>query len=177
MDNSFIAYLQRLELISFFSGYSLIYTISTFITANRPLKILSGRFALLLPMAYAIVGALYLGFILDKLFPDYSITNIKLVIQQPYLIIFGLLANLFWIPAIAKKKVWSLIHSLFFVCFLVKDLFLQFITPSADNNLVRNDMKMYAVSILLNAVALLIVILGSFLFSRYKNVLSTKITQ
>jgi len=169
MDDIFFAYLQRLELMAFFSGYPLLYAVTLFIAENQQLKNnFKSRIVSLLPFAYALVGTLYLGLQLKNLYPDYSIENIKLTMQQPYLKIWGLLAILFWIPAIAKKPILSLLHSLVFFFFLVRDLFLQLSASSADKNIVRNDMKIYTDSLLLNLGAFALIVLLSFLFTHYK---------
>lgn len=168
MDNSFFAYLQQIELMAFFSGYPLIYAVTLFIAGNQPLKNnFKSRIVSLLPFAYALVGTLYLGLQLKNLYPDYSIENIKLTMQQPWLIIWGLLSILFWIPALGKKTVLSLIHSLVFFFFLVRDLFLQLSASSADKDIVRNDMKIYTDSLLLNLGAFALIVLLSFLFTHY----------
>ena len=169
MDDIFFAYLQRLELMAFFSGYPLLYAVTLFIAENQQLKNnFKSRIVSLLPFAYALVGTLYLGLQLKNLYPDYSIENIKLTMQQPYLKIWGLLAILFWIPAIAKKPILSLLHSLVFFLLLVRDLFLQLSASSADKNIVRNDMKIYTDSLLLNLGAFALIVLLSFLFTHYK---------
>ena len=169
MDNNFFAYLQQLELMAFFSGYPLIYAVTLFIAGNQQLKNnFKSRIVSLLPFAYALVGTLYLGLQLKNLYPDYSIGNIKLTFQHPWLIIWGLLSILFWIPALGKKTVLSLIHSLVFFFFLVRDLFLQLSASSADKNIVRNDMKIYTDSLLLNLGAFALIVLLSFLFTHYK---------
>ena len=169
MDNSFFAYLQQLELMAFFSGYPLIYAV-TFYLAGRPQEKnnFRSRIGALLPYAYALVGTLYLGFQLKKLYPDYSIENIKLTMQQPWLITWSLLSILFWIPALGKKTIFSLIHSLVFFFILIRDIFLQ-LFASSDKSMVRNDMSVYSNSLLLNMGALTLVILLSFLSARYKN--------
>jgi len=169
MDDIFFAYLQRLELMAFFSGYPLLYAVILFITGNQQLKNnFKNRTVSLLPFAYALVGTLYLGLQLKNLYPDYSIDNIKQAIQQPYLVSWGLLSILFWIPVLGKKKVLSLIHSLVFFFFLVRDFFLQLSVSSADKNIIRNDMKIYTVSLLLNLGAFALVVILSFLFTHYK---------
>jgi len=124
------------------------------------------RIVSLLPFAYALVGSLYLGLQLRKLYPDYSIENIHRTIQQPYLMIWGLLSILFWIPVLGKKPVFSLLHSLVFFFLLVKDLFSQLSAPYKDN--MRNDMNVYTVSLLLNLCAIAILLLISFLYSQYR---------
>lgn len=174
MDNSFFAYLQQLEMMTFFSGYPLIYAIILFIARNqqsdsyRIKNNFKSRVVSFLPFAYALMGTLYLGLQLKNLYPDYSIENIKLTMQRPYLITWGLLSILFWIPALGKKTVLSLIHSLVFFFFLVRDLFLQLSASSADKSIVRNDMKIYTISLLLNLGAFALIVLLSFLFTHQK---------
>jgi len=151
MDDSFLASLQKLEAMAFFSGYALVYTVAHFLFANHVLKRpFIGRAVSFLPFSYALLGTLFLGFQLKKLYPDYSFEHIRLTIQQPYLLIWGLLSITFWIPAVSKRAVLSLIHNFIFFYFLASDLFIQLITPSADNNIIKNDMKVYAASIILN---------------------------
>jgi hypothetical protein len=169
MDTSFFKYLQQLELMVFFSGYPLIYAVTLFVAGSQQLKNnFKSRIVSLLPFAYALVGTLYLGFQLKNLYPGYSIENIKRTIQAPYLIIWGLLSILFWIPAAGKKTVLSLIHSLVFFFFLVRDLFLQLSALPVNRDMVRNDMKIYTGSLLLNLGAFAFIVLLSFLFSHYQ---------
>jgi hypothetical protein len=168
MDNSFLAYLQRLELIGFFSGYPLIYTIALFVAGNQRLKkSFINRVAPLLPFAYALAGTLFLGFELKKLYPGYSLEHIKESVQHPYLVVWGLLSILFWIPALSKKIVFSLLHSLVFFFLLVSDIFVQLFSH-ADSDIVKNDMKVYTSSLLLNLCTLAFLALLSFLFTSYK---------
>ncbi|HEY2582376.1 MAG TPA: hypothetical protein VGI43_11250 [Mucilaginibacter sp.] len=169
MDNSFFVYLQQLELIAFFSGYPLIYTGIIFVAGNLRLKNnFISRAVSLLPFAYALTSTLFLGFELKKISPDFSLENIKHTIQLPYLTIWGLLSIFFWIPALSKKKVLSLMHGLVFFMIIVKDLFFHLTDPSLDSNIVRNDMKVYLSSIILNLGAFITISLISFLYTCYK---------
>lgn len=169
MNDSFSEYLHRLELVAFFSGYPLIYFLVFFIAGNQPSESkLKGKLFSLLPYAYALVGTLYLGLQLRNLYPVYSMQNIKQVFQPAYLVCWGLLAMLFWIPVMAKKPVLSLLHSLVFFYFLARDIFFQLLAHAADENIVRNDMKLYTVSLLLNVGGLITITLIHFLFSRFK---------
>lgn len=167
MDDSFLAYLQQLELIAFFSGYPLIYTIVLVIAGNKESRTrIKNSFVSLLPYAYALIGTLYLGFLLKNLYPDYSLKGISQYIHHPFLVGWALMAILFWIPALAKRPLLSLIHSLVFLFLLVKDLF-----PSGvdtDKFVIRNDMKLYADSLLWNLAAFAAVALIYFLISRLK---------
>jgi len=169
MDNSFLAYLQQLELIAFFSGYPLLYAIVVFAAGNQAdSNNYKARAVKLLPYAYALVATLFLGFQLKKLYPDYSAAHLKLSMQHPWLVIWGLMAILFWIPALAKKKSLSLIHSLAFFFFLARDLFTQLFASSSNNDLVRNDMRIYTNSLFLNLAAFALLMLTAFLFTWYK---------
>lgn len=150
MDNSFFIYIERLELIAFFAGYPLIFFAVRVIAAWLHAKgITRINIAALLPVAYAIVGLLYLGLQLKNLYPDYSFENIKLATADPYLKTWALLSLLFFIPFLAKKPMLSLLHSLVFFYFVVKDFFRHFFLP-ADNNFLQNDMHMYSRSLLIN---------------------------
>lgn len=169
MDSAFFDYLQRLEMMAFFSGYPLIYAVAFLIAGNRQSKTsIIRKTVSLLPFSYALVGTLFLGLQLKNLYPDYSIENIKLTTQEPYLKIWGLLSLLFWIPALGKKPVLSLLHSLVFFFFLAKDLFLHAFQSSSDKNIIRNDMKVYSDSIILNLGAWAVVLLIYYLVIRFK---------
>ena len=165
MGNSFFEYLQQLELLAFFSGYPLLYAVILFIAGNKRSKNnFKSRMASVLPFAYALIGTLYLGLQLKKLYFNYSSGNVKQMMHLPYLMIWGLLSILFWIPSVSKKKVLSLIHSLVFFFFLLKDIVLQF-ASSADENILKNDMRIYTISLLLNVGAFVLMLLLSLLIS------------
>ena len=166
MDSSFFEYLQKLELLAFFSGYPLVYAIVFFIAGNKKSKNnFITQMVSNLPLGYALVGTLYIALQLKNLFPGYSIQNIKAAIHQPWLIIWALLSIFFWIPALAKRKFLSLLHSIVFFFILLFDLFLQL----SSSSIVKNDMNVYTVSLLLNIGAVLLMVLLSYLFTRNKN--------
>lgn len=167
MENSFFAYLQQLELMTFFSGYPLLYTLILFIAGNKKLRDnFRNRMIKVLPFSYALVGTLYLGLELKNLYLSYSLGNVKQIMLHPYLMIWGLLSILFWIPAISKKKELSLIHSLVFFFFLVKDVISQL--GSSDKYMLGNDMRIYTISLLLNLGAFFFLLLLSFLLFQNK---------
>jgi hypothetical protein len=169
MNETFFTYLQRLESIAFFSGYPLIYTIVYFIAGNKPSKNkVKGKIFSLLPFSYALVGTLYLGLQLKNIYTDRSVENLEYIVGQPWLVGWGVLAMIFWIPAIAKKPVLSLLHSFVFFFFILKDLFFQLPAFEADENVIRNDMKLYTDSLLLNIGCLVTVTLIYFLYRRLK---------
>ena len=165
MDGSFLAYLERLEMLAFFSGYPLVYYAVLFLGGHKNTNQNSGnRFLPLLPLVYALLGTLYFGLMLKNIYPDYSAEHIRLKMQQPLLIAWGFSAILFWIPAIRRKPQISLLHSLVFFFFLAKDISFHLIGFSTDEHIVRNDMKIYTVSIVLNLAALAIISIFYFLF-------------
>jgi hypothetical protein len=169
MDSSFFEYIQQLEKMAFFSGYPLIYAIVFLIAGDKQLRTgYKKRIITILPYAYALVGTLYSGLQLKNLYPDYSLENIRLILTQPYMTIWALLSMLFWIPAIGKRSVLSLIHSFVFFFILVKDLTSYLLHYSTDNNVVKNEMKIYTDSLLLNLASVVIVSLVFFLLIRIR---------
>jgi hypothetical protein len=167
MDDSFFLYLDRLELMAFFSGYVLIYLIIRSLgDAERIKKVTKINISSLLPCAYALVGILYLGLQLKNLYPDYTWAHIAAANPEPYLKIWGLLSILFFIPALNKKPVFSLLHSLVFFFFLAKDIALHFI-QSTENDVVKNDMKIYTISLLINLAAFIFILLVYFFYTRF----------
>jgi hypothetical protein len=164
MDNSFFDYIERLEIMGFFVAYPLVYLLVNSILAgsqNEKLK----KIPLLLPYGYALVGILFLGFQLKKLYPDFSFEHIQSNTGLPYLKIWALLSLLFWIPVLSKKTYLSLLHSFVFFFFLLKDLYL--ITfKTIDKTVVQNDMRVFTDSLLLNHGAFFIILFSYLVFNR-----------
>ena len=168
MEDTFFAYLHRLELLAFFSGYPLLYAVIVFIAGKERSKTtIKGRIVSMLPYGYALVGSLYLGLQLKNLYPDYSFKNIELTMEDPFLISWGLLSILFWIPTLSKKPVLSLLHSLIFFFFLARDLFFHSFYQ-VDKMVVGNNMNIYTNSLLINMAAFAFIVLISYLFIRRK---------
>jgi hypothetical protein len=155
INNSLSIYISQLQLIAFFAGYPLIYTLVNFLTTERQGKkpFLPRSCVALLPFAYALIGTLFIGLLLKNMSPDFSIRNIAEQFPAPYWEVWGILAVLFWIPALSKKPVFSLLHSLPFFLILLKD-FMQ--TSIFGRFVIENDMKMYTISLLLHTGALII---------------------
>jgi len=170
MDFAFFDYLERLEMMAFFSGYPLIYAIVIFIAGKQKQNTtIKSKIVSLLPFSYALIGTLFLGLQLRNLYPDYSLENIELSVQLPYLKIWALFSLLFWVPIIARKTVLSLLHSLVFFFFLARDLFLHTFQSTADNNIVRTEMKIYSDSLILNLGAFLVILLTYFILNRIRS--------
>ena len=168
MGNSLFAYLQQLEIMAFFLGYSLLYAIILVFAGNKESgNNFKNRLVSALPLSYALVGTLYLGLQLKNSYLSYSSGNIGLAIHHPYLMIWGLLSILFWIPSFRKKEVLSLLHSLVFFFILVKDIIMQ-ISSSVDENILKNDMRIYTVSFLLNLATFILMVIISFVVPQNK---------
>ncbi len=169
MGNSIFIYVEQLEMLAFFSGYPLVYYLVRFLTRNTSFKNIRGAVLVsILPFAYALIGTLYLGLQLKNLYPDYTIENVRHRIQQPYLVIWALLSILFWIPSLPKRQILSVLHSLVFFFIIVKDLFFQLTGITSDRDIIRNDMKIYTVSIFLNLAAFILILLSFLIPFRKK---------
>ena len=169
MFDSIFAYSEWVELETFFSGYLLVYAIVYLAGSNQPVTgFVKTTLLPKLPLAYAFAGTLYWGLQLRNAYPDYTIDHLTAGIQLPYLKIWGLLSVLFWVPLLRKKAAFSLLHSSVFFFLLIKSFYLEFFTSSGGNDMARNNMKIYSVSILLNLAALILVTLISMLIARFK---------
>ena len=158
MNESLIEYLQRLELLAFFSGYPLVYAVVVYFFRNRPAT------ANLLPVAYAITGTLYVGLQIKNLYPRFAVAEL----QHPLLVLWACLSLLFFLPVLSKKKYISLLHSLVFFYFLVKDIFLQLFSSATDRHVLQNDMKIYTDSLLVNVVGFILSYILHIFFIRVK---------
>lgn len=164
MGTEFFFYVERLELMAFFSGYPLLYALVNVLAAQQKPGHFLVSLKMLLPYAYALTGVLFLGLVLKNMYPDYSLANISAQFKNSWLRVWGLLALLFFIPFFAKKPVLSLLHSLVFFFFLIKDL----IVPNAEAafaDVVKNDMKIYTDSLILNCISLTVIVV-IYLFIR-----------
>ena len=168
MGNSFFAYIRLMELMAFFSGYTLLYAVTFLIFGNQQSKNNFNRMMVsLLPSSYALIATLYSGLQLKYLFHDVVSGNIKSIMGQPFLAIWGIIAMLFWIPAVARRTSLSLMHSLLFFFFLVRDLYRHFFA-SADKDILRNDMKIFTLSLLLNLATFGLILLIFYVITLIK---------
>lgn len=162
-------YIEWVELESFFSGYLLVYAIIYLVASNRfvsnfvKIKVLPN-----LPLAYALVGTLYLGLQLKNEYTHYPINYFVTDIQFSYLKIWGLLSIFFWIPVFHRKAIFSFLHNLVFFFLLMRSFYSQLLMPSAGNNPTANNIKIYTASILLNMIAVVLITLISLLIARFK---------
>lgn len=176
MENSFFVYLQRLEIIVFFSGYPLIYALVRLLASKQlSKKIPSGTFIALLPYGYALIATLFAALQLKNFYQFYTGENSSAVfLHHPFLMTWSFLAILFWIPALAKRPVLSLLHSFVFFLLLLRGLFFQTFWPANDNSLLRNDMKLYTTSLLLHLAAQAMVLVVFIIINSLKKSKGTK---
>jgi len=169
MGGHFFAYIEQLELQSFFSGYPIVYMLVMFVAGFRKTKVFnyfeSNRS--LLPRAYALTGTLYLVFELHKWYSDYSATHLISASHTPYLLLWALSSILFWIPLLSKKAVISFVHSLPFFLLVLKDIFLR-MNATVSQEDVRNSMITYTFSIILNLITLSLVFFVNLLAGWYR---------
>ncbi len=154
--------------MAFFLGYSFLYSIVVVFAGKKESENnFKNRVVTVLPLSYALVATLYLGLQLKNLYLSYSSGNTIMAIHHPYLMVWAVLAILFWIPLFRKKEVLSLLHNLVFFFILIKDILMQ-ISSSVDENILKNDMRLYTVSFLLNLAAFIIMALLYFFFLQNK---------
>jgi hypothetical protein len=167
MDSLF-RYAQWIELETFFSGYVLVYALIYLIAVNiNSTSLIKSRVLPRLPLAYALVATMFWGLQLKNEYPDFTLGNFYSPnAGYPWLLAWGALSILFWIPALRKKHVFTLLHSFVFFVLLMRDLYLQTSGAGSDESLRNNDLKIFSASVGLNIVSLLAT-LTFFYFSRH----------
>ena len=161
---------ERLEMLAFFAGYPLVFYVIHFL-AGKALQrsVYKNRALYLLPLTYALLGTLYWGLQLRNWYPDYQIKNIVSNTHYIYSKIWALLAIVFWMPFFFKRPFLSVLHSLFFFFLLLHDILSQLVFHDQDIYTLRNEMKVYTVSLLLNVFSLIIISMFYFLISYLRN--------
>ena len=153
MGESLLAYIQRLELIAFFAGYPLVYSMVHFITnlrsgnASRRL----GKPVALMPYAYALTATLFLGLVFREMTTNHQENSDLSSFPIHYLRLWGILATVFWIPALSRRPVYSLLHSMVFFVLWLLDIIKGMIAANGKE-IVGNDMKIYTDSLILNSI-------------------------
>ena len=163
-----IAYFQQLEIMAFFSGYPLLYHFILSISGKPGIRTLfKKRLIKLLPITYAITATLYFGLQIRNLYPDISIKHLFTEVQSPLLVTWGMIAIFLWIPFFLKRPVISVLHSWVFFLLLLKDIVIQLLSDG-DRDVIRNDMKVYFDSILLNSGIFILLLFVLLIISRIK---------
>ncbi len=160
MENDLIVQMAKLELLVFFSGYALIFAIISLLTDIKSLKPTSliVRLYRLLPLSYAFVGALFLGFVLKSGYENAQFSQVTHLFDVSPLQIIGLLSLLFFIPVFRKLPILSLLHSLIFFFLILKDLVL-YLKEAINTEVIKNDLNILLISISLNGCTLGVVYL------------------
>jgi hypothetical protein len=157
---------ERLEMFAFFAGYPLVFYVVYFFAGKKLRQpVQKNRAIYLFPLTYALLGTWYWGLQLRNWYPDYQIKNIVSSTYYIYSKIWALLAIIFWIPFFFKRPFLSVFHSLFFFLLLLRDIFSQLLFHDQDIYTLKNEMKVYTVSLLLNLFALFVVSLFYLLIS------------
>ncbi len=174
MDNSFFAYLQQLEILVFFSGYALIYLFIRQLGNSASFGVnFRKRIVAALPYAYALTGTLFLGFELKNISTDFSAAHMLERIQQPFLFSWGLLSLIFWIKPLNRFSWISLIHSLVFLFVIFRNILVNISAVSGDDSVLKNNMRVYSISLLLNLATLIVIYFLSFLIKAKPGKLSS----
>jgi hypothetical protein len=161
---------ERLEMLAFFAGYPVVFYV-VYVFARKKLQqpVPKNKAIYLLPLTYALLGTLYWGLQLRNWYPDYQIKNIVSNTYYIYSKIWALLAIIFWIPFFFKRPFLSVFHSFFFFFLLLRDIVSQLLFHDQDIYTLKNEMKVYTVSLLLNLFALMIVSMFYFLIRYLKS--------
>ena len=160
--------IQRFELLAFFSGYPVIYTVVT-IVSGFGLKGVSAKLQKvpnLLGAAYAMVGTIFLFFLFWPAFhvQPFRVANGSIVALR----VWAMLAVLFWLPRLRKLPISSLLHSLIFFGLIVLDIIAGGSSLSGRDQ-IGNDMRLFTISLLLNAATFSIVLLIVFIRGIIRN--------
>jgi hypothetical protein len=170
MGNDFLAYMQHFEMLTFFSGYPLIYAVMNYLSGkNHVSSYIGAKIFSLLPFAYALMGTLYLGLQLKNFYTAYSMGVWEQSMLRPYFLTWGILSVLFWIPAFAKRTILSLLHSLVFFFLFVRDIIAGSFAPDTGSNILSNSTNIYTVSLLLTVSSLAFISVVTFVISKFKN--------
>jgi hypothetical protein len=169
MEQSLINYLQQLEILVFFCGYTLLYlVVNSLYSISAFSEVFKRRIKWALPYTYAMAGLLFIGFEIRNLYPDLSPSHLLQRFQSPFLFFWGMSTLLFWWKLIHKISWISFLHSLVFFYFLIKDLIWQNGVSTPDEHMVRNNMQIYSISLMLYFSLIIVFFLLSFLNKQLK---------
>lgn len=162
MGANLVDFFQRFELLGFFAGYPLFFALVYFAAGFNKRAFTSKwqKLSPLLTSSYALVGALFLLFVLWPLFQGQVVQagSITMIMLKAW----GITAMLFWIPSLRRLPFISLLHSLIFFGLILIDIFSG--TNSAPGrDQVRNDMRVLTDSLLLNTLTFITVFIATYI--------------
>lgn len=154
-------YIEKLELVAFFSAYPMVYYIVIYISSDikwiRSPRI--KKLPVYLPRAYALTATLYCAMKINEYLPvRISTFSFDLTSLYFYLKGWAFLGLIFWLPGINTKGKWALIHSIPFIVLIAYDFF-NYYNHEIKIETVHNEMQLYFVSVLINLITLSIVAL------------------
>lgn len=163
MDQSFFTFIEQLEALAFFAGFPLIFAFVLVLTGNKQRKssALTAMLIKSLPVSYALTGTLFAGLQISNLYPEFSSNDIQAFFNGHWSRIWGLSVIVFWLPQLRSNHFLSLLHSLAFFFLFTKDLF------AGSKDVIRNNMKVYTDSLILNIVTFLSVFILYTVYSRF----------
>jgi hypothetical protein len=106
------------------------------------------------------MGSIFFLLWIRELIIQSGIKNLVPGFNLSFLKVWALGSSFFWIPALAKKPVYSLLHSLVFFSLLIKDIIASLGSDRANNNM-SNDMKVYTISLVLNVLCLILILIAT----------------
>lgn len=167
MGENFFEYIERMELLFFFSGYPLVYSLIYFVhgRAQKNQHPMLMRLVPLLPLAYALSASIFFGFWLREFVIRQQIQNIRADDHISLLKAWGLSAVIFWIPFFNRKPIYSLLHCMVFFIVFLKEL-LAGIGSEDGGDIIRNDMRIYTISLALNLVCLTLIWILSIIIKK-----------
>jgi hypothetical protein len=158
------SYIEKLELVAFFSAFPLIYliarVISTQLSFNKKWLL---NLYYNISLAYAITTLLYTGMKLNQVYQNHFFA-FDFYNFNTYLKIWSLLGLLFFIPFFRRKMSWTFIHSLPFLGLIIFDFF-AFYKSQTGVEVLHNEMRLYFVSAILNIASTMMVTLYFSIFS------------
>jgi hypothetical protein len=156
MGTDLMTLFQRFELLTFFAGYPFLYIMVSLLAVGRwgVFGIGTQKSLMLLPTSYAMVGTLFLLFLVWQ-------ANRSASFPITLLRMWGVLAMIFWLPALRNRRILPFLHSLVFFGLVALDIIVGLSTP-AGRDQIHNDMTICSISFLLHATAFVLLLLAVF---------------
>lgn len=153
-----------MEILAFFSGFPLVYIlVKTIVQLPVVRSTLKVRMLQVLPFSYAFVGLLFVGLELKNNYPDLHIQILWSHILNPFLYFWGLISLFFLHPFFRSVPQWSFFHSLVFFFLILQNIFLGVNNQLVNGDSLHNSLKIYSISLLLNAASFIVSFLLFFL--------------
>jgi hypothetical protein len=164
--NDLNTYIEKLELIAFFSAFPLVYLLVQILVRDiLPQKTWLSNIFKRLPITYALVSFLFLGMKMNQMIQSHFFYfNYSNLIS--YLEIWAYSGVLFFVPSIGSKPKWSLIHSIPFISLILFDI-AAFFLKKVGNDVLQNEMRLYFTSTILYVVVTLITTILSTIWVKY----------